>query len=253
MKQDDQVAGIFFGFILGVLIISFLIFIFNLDNVDSIVRENSFSAISTFATLIAGAMAYLGIQKQIQKSEDLMLRENFESLRAARAMLPVALSKVTEVCRENLYGYFETPSGIKTKLQLIDSDSLQTIKECIKFADDISGERLAQILRIYQILLARHNDEWFLHPLKPHKRDDMDVDHSQIDQMVNWAVLDAISGSAYSYARGGMKTIPQTIDGISLFEVFHINGGNHEDYPILFDHIVNLQKSKSLEMNFEGR
>jgi hypothetical protein len=244
------ISALAFGIFLGSFSILLVLLFFGFGKFDNIwVVLNSSALIGTGATLFAGYWAWQAVQDQILKSEEISERDRIENLRAERALLPFALDEISQVTMYNLE--LHLPSDLKESnrnLRHIDRSIFYILKHCIKYSDQISGERLSLMLRTYQVLMARHKPDYVNHPLQPHKVNDAEIDNNQIHQIINWAVLNAICGSAFGYARGRVSQIPASINGISLHGTFSQFGADEEDYPLLYSMLGEKDDAGRLEM-----
>jgi hypothetical protein len=109
------------------------------------------------------------------------------------------------------------------------------IKDCIAYSDDINSERLTELVRIYQILLARSRTIR-QKQLVEHQGAFEEGEYSQMRHVVDWATLRAISELLFGFARGTREEyardeLPSRVE--SYFHFAHAQGGpvNFDEYP----------------------
>jgi hypothetical protein len=90
------------------------------------------------------------VEYQIKQSEIGREREKFDNRRSDRAVIVAALSDISERIRHNLKLHLPNKMPASERvIEKFDVEIISILKNCIKFSDRVSGERLAQILRIY--------------------------------------------------------------------------------------------------------
>jgi hypothetical protein len=119
--------------------------------------------------LVAAWLTVIHLNRQIRQTEDLAERSRQQRAKAARAMLPLALSQLTEYsrsCITALYAlrhYFQTDgspvrsSGDLPGLTLppIPDDVLLLLKECVAVMDDDPAETIVELISRLQIQRTR--------------------------------------------------------------------------------------------------
>jgi hypothetical protein len=126
------------------------------------------------AALVAAWWTVRQIRSQIRQTEELATDQRRRRERAARAMLPLALSELADyaaACMTRLHAlrpYFR-PDGSLDSTQAdkagadwttpaLPQNVLAVVKECIEFVDDGPARTLAVLIRQFQVQHVRLND-----------------------------------------------------------------------------------------------
>ena len=206
-------------FLLGIILFIVLSsFRFWLLHVTNGLYQKFFAELTTqTVTLIAAGIALYGISAQIQSNVNANQKFTKAKLDAAKAVLPIVLSNINQLCKER---YFAIACGRKEKSDKwhweITDTELLALKECIEFAVGFEKDLMLQICRIYQVLIVRW-EELELEDLFS-SQDLKNNNLSQIGQfnaIQNWAVLEAITSSLFNYSRGA-KSNPTNDQIINL-------------------------------------
>jgi len=248
------IDGIALGAFLTLLafLICALLFYFRLfGNSFDIYAQTLITALATAAT---GYLAVRGIREQIQENIEAEKQRRYESLRAARATLPIALSDVIRISRKMQKAIFSGKlASVERDFASLNSPNLfETLTKCIQYSDQQSGDRLSQLIRYIQVLQARYEEKYFKGAIPPHEMNWFLVGTNRIDYAIGWAVLDAICTSAFGYARGSKSQIPDRIELKAVYGAFITAQIMPEDYPRLVETIESRWKSRRLEMKFDN-
>lgn len=197
------------GMFLGVLVFCSLGYVFDAEFSAGVEKFYTF-LITVLVSLLVASFALAGvfanIASQREKDEDTRKRK----LLAARAKLPMALSKADRTFDAGFRNSFvlEKTDEDEALLALqIDStaemtlpdDVVATFLEVIEHHDDpIVANRLSGLLREYQVFIARWVSEF-------EPRGDVPMlttPENARQRAVSWAYLVCIVGSLFDYARG---------------------------------------------------
>jgi hypothetical protein len=245
--------GIALGAFLTLLVLFIFAALFHLQlfgtNHDTYIQ----TLITSIATAATGYLAIRGIREQIQKNAEAEEQRRQESLRAARATLPLALAEVVETSRSILKAIFagQLEPAEKHLQSLTLSGLIETLTKCIQYSDNQSGDRLAQIIRYIQVLRARFDKKYFKSAIPENECDWVKVGHGRLDYAIGWAVLDALCTSAFSYARGSKEQIPARIEKEAVYGAFVTALLLPEQHPRLVELIETRWTADRLEMKFE--
>ena len=152
--------GIALGFILSTVIYILGMVIYGvMDSSNEVVLGLLQEQITSIVVLIAAATAYKGISNQIQNSVDASEKVRKAKLDAAKSVLPIVLSNISQLCTER---YCSIASGKKEKPENgrweMTNIELTTLKECIEFSIGVEKELMLQVCRVYQVLVERWDD-----------------------------------------------------------------------------------------------
>lgn len=198
------------GLLLGAAFALFLAWAIDGDVGESLAKNGTY-IFSALASLLAASIALVGVFSNIENQNQLAERNRLASLRAAKAVLPLALTKLYSVAEAGFdfaleeETFYREPSNRETILAklALDAAVLSTLKECISFGDEVSSAWLSAIIRKYQICFARHDRRLSDHDLLL-----MDFDRAGL--AANWAILLAMVAHSFEFARGGQK-IPEIL------------------------------------------
>lgn len=252
---DGVALGLTLGFMLSILVV------WALEDATPLVQKFVSDHVTHAVTLLAAALALLGISRQIQSNFELTERTRLAKLDAAKATLPIVLSNISSLCMERYYaiawGTKERPDN--TRWEITETE-LTTLKECIEHADGVEKDLMLQICRVYQVLVARWDSLEFSRIFGAPALEEGDTKMldrlNQFGAISNWAVLRAIATSLFDYSRGAVSN--PTNDEIlenALKWMEHLHTGtlsgsagsllrNNADYNAYLERKV---KSKNLE------
>jgi len=203
-------------------------------------------------TAATGYLAIRGIREQIQENYRLETERRERSLKASRAALPLALAQTTRRCRDLLNAIFNgTPEQENwNQVQFVSDDALNTLRDCIEYSDEQSGNRLAKIISTSQVLEARYQPKFVTSPARSGDLEWGQVDHDQLSYALNCAVLDALCGSAYKFARGTENKIPANIEPENVYGSFFMVHVTWDEYPRLAELFMERADAGTLEIEF---
>lgn len=199
--------------------------------------DDYFIALLTAAAAIgAGYIAVLGIRAQIAHADQLERRRRDGSFKAASAMLPLALSELSEASLNNIRRHFNVddlfPGTLPVdEFAVFPREALEIVRSCIEFADEKSRQELAYLIRGYQILAARADTVARGRRITTDTQGNM-IEMGRIGDAVNWAEMHATISNAFEYARGQRDTI-RPFEYRMTWSAFLQAGLSHGDFPHL--------------------
>jgi hypothetical protein len=244
--------GIALGVFLTLLVVFSLALLFDFRFFGNDADDYIQTLVTSVVAMGAGYLALWGIRHQVQQNFEVEEARRLNSLRAARASLPLALSDLVSTAQKVLGrildGTAKSPEELVTSIS--SPTVLETISKCIEYSDTKSADRLAQIIRYIQLVRARFDVSHFANVYPPNEQDWGVLGHNRTSYIVDWAVLVAICNSAFGFARGSVPTIPSQI---SLADVSNALTTAHvfiEQYPRLEEMIVTRSEAGRLERDF---
>jgi len=131
---------------------------------------------------------------------------------AANSLLPMALHDLVEVCDHNVRRNFDGSDLIPhmTQVENVKTcrvETLDVLKASIQHADRRAQMRLSNIIRNYQVTLAR-TEQVYGKPLVTVLEEEQWVDYERNNDAVSWASLKALVSEAFPYARENSQPIP---------------------------------------------
>lgn len=203
------------------------------ESVSERVAENWVQFSSVVAAIIAALIALLGVQRQISLQTKLENERRASDLAAAKMQLPLALSEITAFSKSKIQEVFDVSHlADEQKLPTLDSISsgtLDVLKECIKYADPISANKLASIVRIYQVRMVWESDGG-LARIRPIPEEQGLEEINAVYHAIEWAVVYAICEDAFDFARGRSRSIPKELDTQKIYQAFNICYTYPENY-----------------------
>jgi hypothetical protein len=232
---DGFAAGAFWTTL--VFLIVFMILDFPISEPAWIGMLGSF--IVALFTIGAAFFALKGNRLQIMQTNDIEDERGRNSLVAAKAVLPAILSEISTVASNNLRLRFQaahTSSGFglspATVFQPLPENIIPGLKECIEHADEVSQDRLANILRYFQVLQARRHFADIC--LIPTQTTALTPDtHNAISDAIGWATVYALVSEAFPFARGALSPIPSALNPDRVRGAFLSAGIMLDNYPNL--------------------
>ncbi len=248
LKQITYFDGVALGMFIATLgfLILFAMLDFPMENSAWIGMLGSF--VVALFSIAAAFLALRGNRLQIIQSNDIENERRYNKLVAARAVLPAILSELSNVARNNLMLRFHpghTPIGFHTPaptaFQPLPDSIIPGLKECIEHADGVSQERLANILKHFQVQQARQSNVG-VGTIHPYVTGFTATTHDAIFDAIGWAVVYGLVGEAFSYARGTEASIPPRLSPDSVQGALASAGVVTGMYPnldaILLHHIT---------------
>ena len=166
--------------------------------------------ITTVGALLGAALATAAVLAQIEAQRDAEERQRSRAQRAAKAMLPIALSQLFEVAKAGAAAHYhecESTKGRATWDEAVSTinappDAFDTIRACIAQADHGDADRLANLLRYYQVLRAR---------AERRNRHLINLRDDDARNAVQWAIFARLIEDCFEYAREMADNIPPTL------------------------------------------
>jgi hypothetical protein len=171
---------------------------------------------------------YLHAQPQILQTEQLAADQRKRRARAARAMLPLALSELAghaTACIQGLYNlrpYFQSNGSLDRSqtgnrpstwtVPRLPENVLSLLKECIEFSDDSPAEMMTKLIRHFQVQNSRLTEDMSRFRLNDGVR------------LLVWANIQlAIGDAAELYARAGALYPFARGDALKVLDISRAN------------------------------
>lgn len=208
-------------------------------------------------SLGAAYLALGGNRLQILQTNDIEDERRENALIAARAVLPALLSEMSAVARNNLLLRFQPGHGAigsavvhPTAFMRLPESIIPDFKQCIEYADRGSQERLANILRHFQVQQVRENDAGIGVIAPNHGPLTLD-EHTAISDALGWAVLHGLVSDAFGYARGSDERIPLSANPSNVRSAFVVAGLSVDNYPLLMQILEDRILTNRLERRWD--
>ncbi|KIC30039.1 hypothetical protein [Leisingera sp. ANG-M6] len=205
-------GGLALGLSVGAISIAILNLALDLTKPE--VDDVIFAYLSVILPVVGATIAVLGVSYQIHQAAVFRERERLDRLDAAVTVLPLVLKEFHGVCDHRV---FASATGKREPILEgyeweISANAIETIKECVQFAEGEPKQRLQQIVRIYQVLTSRWGcEDWKRVDLfSVSSADWMDRQKKmwraeQYREIENWLDLKHLSGSLFRFARNGKE------------------------------------------------
>ncbi len=205
MKVRDGFAG---GLATGA--IATLLMCWFLDSgVKVAIERNVVQFITIGTTLVAAAIAYMAVLRQLRHQDDVENDLRARRLEAERAALPIALSRLAEICKrgmQDLIGHEHITSPLASENMALETTHIAAIKSMIMVSEDPIRERLQFLLVGYQLAMASVDWE-FDSEIKQVPTDQSPDGYNRISLCYRWALLYNVAMSLYTFARSGQKSV----------------------------------------------
>lgn len=155
-------------------------------------------------TLVTAIIAWRAILLQIVQADMAEAARRERSLEAAKALLPIGLDEILDVCHANIRRHYDEDDvpffdgPITRELTKISIESIQIVRDCIEHAPAAVQRELTDILASYQVLIAR--DE-VLKRKEIIKIGKTEFYTSRMEDAINWATVADRVSNLFSYAR----------------------------------------------------
>lgn len=233
-----------FGLFVGLISAISLAWVFD-AGFSKIAIENFVGLTGILAAFLAGFLALSGISWQINSSEEIDKRRLVAERLAANSVLPLALSQMTPVAKRGAEICMDMHTGqvLNEALTLqisLPAEVIPAIKEAIKYATPHNGERLANLVRVYQVLFVR-TEHWLRERYSPLL--------TQYDQAVAWAVLYRLIEDCFDYSRNEVSDIPSSLTNPNLHRFFRtILRASQSDLDQVLPEIQRREAASNIEM-----
>lgn len=157
------------------------------------VLDNSINILTVFVAIIAAWIALYGVNKQIAQQANLAEKRRLASLNAAKSALPLALSRLTDICETAIHYHLQKEVCEDFHVGTLDlaESTLAILKECIEHSTGVTQRWLIAILARYQIMHSRSVND--IQTAAPDKVD--------IFLAVDWVFLRSVVGHCFKGAR----------------------------------------------------
>jgi hypothetical protein len=198
-------------------------------------QDNLLALGTVWATLVAAGVAFIATQSQVRQNQALDQERRHRSLAASVATLPLILSEIVAVCESRALREF---SGKGNEPDRLSHNVMATLRDCIRDAEPAEEARLAEIMKIYQILDARGRNI-MRELISEDDGEYAEGEYAQIQHSINWITLRAITGTMFPFARnrGPMpdrRHIPSDLDGYFLGVALANSTLDVQQYPKFF-------------------
>lgn len=236
MAKISKLQGIALGAFLASIFYLFAFTVIDFD-IGEYFHQYIIAFLGGGATLFAAILALQGNQNQIAHSSQILEQERQAQLRSAAAVLPLALSSICDVSHSNMRRYFNaadlfSKGPIPDELVTLPEATIQTIKECIQFADQPLANHLAKITRTYQVLYGRGKEENAPHKLTMHSEKHDLHTLSDISSVIQWATLYALAEHLFDFSRGRQE-FEADWKKARVGSAMHLCGIDTENFPLL--------------------
>tara|TARA_R110000787_G_scaffold16622_25_gene50818 strand:- start:65934 stop:66722 length:789 start_codon:yes stop_codon:yes gene_type:complete len=126
-----------------------------------------------FIAILAAGLAYSAAMLQVRSGEKIARDIRVRELRAAKSMMPFALSQMTDYAQESLKLSLDMALGHASKPSMpeMSAEILSVFRDCIEKDDTESYEKIYMLMKEVQIQRARLKDE-----IRRYNKSDGDMD-----------------------------------------------------------------------------
>lgn len=251
MKSKTFVDGIALGIVIAAIFLFLIFALIDINPLDSYFHDYAQTIFIAMATALSAYFAVAQIKHQIASQFEIEEQRRSEALRAERALLPIALSNLSQELRQYLIIMHDKPSLTPPeKILKLSEDDIRTIKRCIQFSDNITGDRLSYMLKTIQIIRARYEKGYFSKAIPEGKIDWGITPYNQVSFSIGCAVLGAVVESASNNARGRQYRIPAKISHENVISFYASARVMIESVPDIQKIIIDRDAKNTLEFDF---
>lgn len=241
----DGFAG---GLAVGVIATLVLCWLFD-PRLGPIFEAEFVSIFAIVATLVAAAVAYGGILRQIAHQNALERNRRLAELEAERAALPLALSRMMGISRrkiQDIVGHDEVVIGLEEESTDFEVTHLESIKAMIKVADEPVRHRLHAILRGYQVAAGRWK---FTAPLSKTPEEQSGDGYNRIWISYRWALVHALCESLLDFSRGAAPDFDGDFPNERMMSALVLSGvlaDRYTDFKEAFERKIETDAKKPI-------
>jgi hypothetical protein len=217
MFKIKFLSNIVLGILLGSIFAFSIALVFDADIQDGLKKFYT-SLLTSITTVIAAVFALSGVLANIDNQNIIANQSKSRSLAAAKAVLPLALSQMSAVARRGSSISLDISTSNQSAELLISqlklpAEIIPAIRDSIQHSNQCNGERLANLIRTYQVLFSR-SERWLREAYRPLLQ--------QYDNSVDWAIFYRLVEDCYEYARAESQDIPVELSDPKLQGFFAV-------------------------------
>lgn len=230
-KSSGYLKGAALGILIGLLLSTITLWL--ISDSRSAVTDNIADHLTYLFTLIAAGLALWGVSNQIQNAVDLDEARRAARLDASLSSLPIVLSNLVQMAEVRYHAVARGDlDGPEDQVDWVITDfELSTLRECIEYSTGREKYLLQQVIRIYQVLVARWRgaEGWVdLFSTPPVDSSDPALADrlEQFYMLRNWIIFRSHCNALFDFSRGE-RTTQSNADMKSsvLFFLRHITDG----------------------------
>lgn len=196
MRNRGFADGVAMGLAASAVII--FTFFWMIDGLPKTISDNLSQIFTVVATLIAALIALSGVERTIKATLSLEEERRSRKLSAARAVLPLSLSRLYSICDNRVDGIVFGTSAIEPFT--VSVEDIENLKEAIELSSGLAKATLEELAYALQIAEARNS-----HPKPSEKINSPSLDYAdkakRFRSILDWCSLKAIVECLFRYAR----------------------------------------------------
>lgn len=193
--------GVLVGFIFGMLFAIYLG-----SDISASAKSNVVGVATVFGTLFAAGFATFGVITTVRQQEVHRQKERTDRLKAARAALPMALTKLIAISKNGIQysladkEFLKAPENAQKVSDALEipTEVIEILRSCIENADDETGKWLSLTISHYQVYRSR-----ILGLISDRNMAPRDI--YRADNTASWCIYHAIVEHLFRFAREGTR------------------------------------------------
>lgn len=184
--------------------------------------QQHWSVLATLTTVpIAAVAAWIALHATRYQINNARVQD----LEAARAVLPLALSRAISVAKSGME--YASGSAVGTRQEIenalsLDEAVIGIFRDCIRAADPITRQWLQVLIARYQVYHSRM-DGWCQSAAPVNNGGVLSLAPERQDAIMDWATFHALVEHFYPFARGMSEAVPERLDGRRLRSAYFLH------------------------------
>lgn len=180
---------------------------------------------SVLATLTSVPIAAIAAWIALHATRYQINYARVQDLEAARAVLPLALSRAISVAKSGME--YASGSAVGTRQQIeealsLDEAVISIFRDCIRAADPVTREWLQVLIARYQVYHARM-DTWCQSAVPANNGGVLSLVTQREDAIMDWATFHALVEHFYPFARRMTEAVPRRLDATRLRSAYFLH------------------------------
>lgn len=213
-------SGLAFGIFLGTTFT--VVFFWISSNLSDEIAAQWVQFATILATLLAAFFALKGVAETILESRRAEERQRNRKLSAAKAVLPLVLSAIYDLCENRLKIIIFGTSAARSEPWVLGEKEISTIKECIEYSDGVAQEILKEIAIAFQIADSRFQELELENEIFS-TNDGPLIKFAKIGGVIDWVAIKSLAESLFAYSRLGDTPNRQYAVGRAEFYLWGID------------------------------
>ena len=214
------------------------------SNVGEEIQKNWTYGLSALVTLLGATIALVGVFSSIENQNSIAQDNRNRDLAAAKAVLPLALTKMRRVADQGFEYSFQSDEFLKNVENIntvandvdLPDNVISIFQNCIRGAPATTGRWISVLIAHYQ--LARSSLDYSANTL-----DSLISSDNRAESAARWAIVRALADHLWGFARGELSEAPNNLDLQSISMPILSNHFGTQIGSLAIDRIVQYRNS----------